>query len=189
MNIKELFTFYKPKNEQEEIDRQLILNFLDKNDDALFRTNLACHITSSAFVLNQSMDKIVFAYHHIYQSWAWVGGHADGNPDLLEVAIKEAKEETGLRSIVPYNEDIFILDVIYVNHHMKHGKYVPDHLHLNVTYLMIADESEKLKHNPLEHQDIRWFNLNEVLDYVSEERMKSIYTKAFLLIEKMKESC
>ena len=187
MNIKDLFETYKPKNEQESRDKDLILAFIDRNPDALERTNLAAHITASAFVVNPNFDQIVFAFHHIYQSWAWVGGHADGNPDLLDVAVREAREETGLKSIIPYDSNIFTLDVIYVHNHIKKGMYVPDHLHLNATYLLIADDKEIPKHNPDEHQDVRWFKLDEVMNMVSEDRMKPVYQKAFDLIKKLKE--
>src|SRR3989339_29220 len=185
--VYDLFESYNPKNEQEQRDQKLILEFIKRNPDALDRTNLAAHITSSAFVVNKTFDKIVFAYHHIYQSWAWVGGHADGDDDLLHVSIKEAKEETGLESIKPYNNDIFTIDVIYVHNHIKKGVYVPDHLHLNATYLLIADDKEEPIHNPEEHQDVRWFNLDQVMDMVSEERMKAVYVKAFDEMKKLKE--
>ncbi|MCR3905580.1 MAG: NUDIX hydrolase [Tenericutes bacterium] len=183
---KKLFTEYQPKTEQESIDQQLILAFIDKNDDALYRTNLAGHITSSAFVVNKKMTKILFAYHHIYDSWAWVGGHNDGNPNLLEVAIKEAKEETGVKNIKPYNEDIFTIDVIYVKNHIKNGIYVPDHLHLNATFLLIADENDPLFINHAENSGVKWFSIDEVIDHINEERMKPVYLKAFHEIQKIK---
>lgn len=186
MDVRSLFSNYQPKNEQERMDKDLILQFIDRNPDALLRSNLAAHITASAFVVNQHMDQIVFAYHHIYQSWAWVGGHADGNPDLLDVALREAKEETGLTSIKPFTNDMFTIDVIYVHHHLKKGRYVPDHLHLNATYLLVADENEVPFANPEEHQDVRWFRIDEVLNQVSEDRMKSVYQKAFQHIHMIK---
>ena len=170
---------YSPKNEQETLDKALMLEFIKRNSDYLLRSNLTAHLTSSAFVVNHDMTKVVFAFHHIYQSWAWVGGHNDGNPNSLEVAIKEAKEETGLTSIHPFTEDLFTIDVIYVPNHIKKGSYVPDHLHLNMTYLLVADEDEVLSHIPEEHADIRWFSIDEVFDYVFEERMKPVYQKAF----------
>jgi len=186
-NVKELFSSYQPKNEQEKLDQRLILDFIDRNPDALKRSNLAAHITASAFVVNQAFDKIVFAYHHIYQSWAWVGGHADGDDDLLKVSLREAKEETGLQTLKPYMNDIFTIDVIYVHNHIKKNVYVPDHLHLNATYLLVADDNEMPIHNPLEHQDVRWFSLNEVMSYVTEERMKPVYQKAFEWMKILKE--
>lgn len=184
--LLELFRDYTPKNEQEANDQRLILSFLKTHDDALERTNLIGHVTSSAFVLNQAMDRILFAYHKIYDSWAWVGGHADGNPDLLEVAIKETKEETGLKNVTPYSHDIFTLDVIYVKNHMKYGHYVPDHLHLNATFLLIADDQEAITYQEAEHSDIRWFDLDDVLNHVSEARMVPIYQKALYWMRQIK---
>lgn len=187
MNIKTLFQSYQPINEQESRDQELIIRFIEKNDDALLRSNLAAHITSSAFVVNSDLSQIVFGYHHIYQSWAWVGGHADGNPDLLQVAVKEAKEETSLSSIRPFYEHIFTIDVIHVKNHIKNHIYVPDHLHLNAAFLLVADENEIPKPKRDEHQDVRWFHLDEVLNDVTEERMLTVYQKAFDQIKKIKE--
>ncbi len=173
------FKNYVPLNEQELTDQKLILDFIDTNSNALERTNLAAHVTSSAFVVNESMTKILFAYHKIYDSWAWVGGHADGNPDLLEVAIKEAMEETGISKVTPYDDHIFTIDVIQVMNHMKHGKYVPDHLHLNAAFLLIADEHDSLSINHDENSGVAWFDIHDVFNHVSEKRMISVYKKAF----------
>ncbi|PKK99226.1 MAG: NUDIX hydrolase [Tenericutes bacterium HGW-Tenericutes-2] len=180
---KELFRNYIPKNEQEKVDQALILDFIDRNPDALYRTNLCAHITSSAFVVNQEMDKILFAYHNIYDSWSWLGGHNDGNPNLLEVAIQEAIEETGIQTVKPYSTDIFTIDVIYVKNHIKKNQYVPDHLHLNATFLLIADENENLSINHAENSGVKWFDIDDVLNHISEDRMKPIYQKAFDIIK------
>lgn len=187
MNI-EAFNSYQPKNEQEARDLALIIDFLNRNEDALDRTNLCAHVTSSAFVCNPSLTKVLFAYHHIYDSWAWVGGHNDGDPDLLKVAIKEAIEETGNQTIRPYMDEIFTVDVIYVKNHIKHGIYVPDHLHLNATFLLIADEDAEMKHNPREHKGLKWFDLDEVFHHISEERMIPVYKKAFEAIKNIKNA-
>jgi 8-oxo-dGTP pyrophosphatase MutT (NUDIX family) len=184
--FKEMIENYQPKTEQETIDQQLILDFIHRNPDCLERTNLCAHITSSAIIVNETMDQVLFAYHNIYDSWSWVGGHNDGNPDLLEVAIEEAMEETGITQVRPYQKDIFTLDVIYVGNHIKKGKYVPDHLHLNATFLLIASVTEQLVSKPDENQGVRWFLIDEVLNYVTEPRMIPIYQKAFIAIESIK---
>ncbi len=179
---------YKPKCEQEEVDKTLILDFIKRNDDVLERTNLAAHLTVSSFVVNKALTHVLFAFHNIYKSWAWLGGHNDGNPNLLEVAINEAKEETGVNRITPYSDEIFTIDVIYVKNHIKHQKYVPDHLHLNVTFLLIADESEELMIKHDENSGVKWFHIDDVLSNVSEERMIYVYQKAFDEIMKIRVS-
>jgi len=188
MNYKDAFKSYQPINEQELMDQKLIIDFIDRNPDALDRTNLCAHVTSSAFVVNQDMTKILFAYHKIYDSWAWVGGHADGNPDLLEVAIKEAIEETGVSKVDVFSKDIFTLDVIQVTNHIKHGKYVPDHLHINASFLLIADENDELSINHAENTGVKWFDIDDIFNHVSEKRMLSVYQKAFDKIKSIKLS-
>ena len=182
---KEAFITYKPKNEQEVMDQKLIVDFITKHEDALLRTNLTAHVTASAFVVNPTFDKILFAYHNIYQSWSWVGGHNDGDPDLLGVAIKEAMEETGIKDVYPYDKDIFTIDVIYVPNHIKHGVYVPDHLHLNASFLLVADENQALTISEHENSGVQWFDLDDVFHHISEPRMIPVYQKAFHEIMKL----
>ena len=183
---KQLFKDYVAKCEQEEVDKQAINNYVDNNDDCLLRTNLTAHITSSAIIVNEQMDKVLFAHHNIYNSWAWVGGHNDGNPDLLEVALKEAKEETGVVNITPYSEELISLDVILVENHTKKGKYVGDHLHLNATFLLIADEEDELIIKEDENSGVKWFKISEVLKNINEERIKVVYQKIFDRIKNIK---
>lgn len=179
---------YIPVNEQETIDKQSMIQFVERNPDALLRTNLYGHITSSAIVVNETMDKVLFAHHNIYDSWGWVGGHNDGDPDCLNVALKEAKEETGVTNIRPYNEDILGVDIIYVNNHIKHGEYVSDHIHFNVTYLFIASEDDQLKIAQGENSDVAWFDMNDVVSHISEPRMVPVYEKLFQQVQKIKNS-
>jgi ADP-ribose pyrophosphatase YjhB (NUDIX family) len=188
MNYIKAFETYIPINEQEEVDQKAILDFIRNNDDALERTNLIAHVTSSAIIVNEAMDKMLFVYHNIYDSWSWVGGHNDGNPDLLCVAITEAKEETGLKTIEPYSKDLLMIDSIYVQNHIKHGKFVPDHLHLNGTYLLIGNDRDELSIKHDENSGVRWFRIEEILDYVSEPRMIPIYEKAIRSIETIKKN-
>ena len=124
MNWIEDIKNYKPYNEQEAKDKDLILKCINLHDDILTRENTIAHITSSGYIVNKSRTKVLMIYHNIYKSWAWTGGHADGDSDLLHVAIKEAKEETGLKNVTPVMTNILGLDVLNVNGHIKKGKYV-----------------------------------------------------------------
>lgn len=179
---------YHPINEQERVDQALMLDYIKTHKNALFRENLAAHVTSSAFIVNKTMDKMLFAYHNLYDSWGWVGGHNDGDSDLLKVAIKEAKEETGIKTLTPYSESIFTIDVIYVGNHMKHGHYVSDHLHLNVAFLLIGDERETIRPKLDENKGVKWFKIEEILDVITEDRMVNVYQKAIDKINALKKS-
>ena len=184
-NLKESIEKFNPYNEQEEVDRKIILKYINGFDDVLTRENEYGHFTSSAFVLNKERTKILMIYHKIYNSWAWVGGHSDGDNDLLYVAMKEAKEETGIKNVIPICENIYSLELINVNGHEKRGKYVGSHIHLNVTYLLETDESEEIHIKEDENSGVKWVPINEVLNVSSEPWIRDrVYAK---IIDKMKK--
>lgn len=177
MNWIELIKGYTPYNEQEEKDKDLIMKYLNMFDDILTRDNEMVHITSSAFILNKIRNKTLMVHHNIFNSWSWTGGHADGEKDLLMVAIKEVKEETGLKNISPINKDIFSLDILPVIGHKRRGKYVSSHLHISVAYLLEADENELLTIKPDENSDVQWIPLDQINKYSNEPHMKKVYSK------------
>lgn len=169
---------YVPYNEQEEADKALILKWIEKNDDAFLRDNVVAHMTASAWVVDKDRSKVLMVYHNIYHSWSWLGGHADGETDLLAVAIREVKEEAGISDVRPVSEEIFSLESLTVDGHVKKGRYVSSHLHLNVTYLLEADEAEVLRIKPDENSGVRWFSLEEALAACSEPWMiERVYKK------------
>jgi 8-oxo-dGTP pyrophosphatase MutT (NUDIX family) len=175
---------YKATTEQEKIDQALMLQFIERNPDVLNRSNLAGHLTSSVFIMNPSRTKVLFGFHNIYQSWGWFGGHHDGMEDCLEVALKEAAEETGISVYERINDDPVALDVIYVSNHLKNGIFIPDHLHLNVTFGLVTSEKQAFSYNEKEHSGLKWLKVDEYLDHVNEERMKPIYQK---IVERMQK--
>ena len=169
---------YRPCCEQEERDRAVMLAFLAAHDDAFSRENLVAHMTASAWVVNPARDRVLMVYHRLYDSWAWTGGHADGETDLLSVALRECREETGVRHVRPVTEAIYSLEILTVDGHKKRGQYVPSHLHLNVTYLLEADERDSLQICEAENSGVRWFSLTEALTAPSEPWMvERIYRK------------
>lgn len=159
---------YAPFNEQEQADRQMILSALKNENDIFYRTNLARHMTASAWVVNKSFDRVLMVFHKIYNSWSWLGGHADGDEDLLSVAIREVQEESGIQSVVPISKEIFSVESLTVDGHEKKGHYVSSHLHLNVTHLLMADDSEDLKIKEDENSGVAWFTLEEALQKSTE---------------------
>ena len=184
MSVYEDIARYEPFNEQERRDKAVILRFLEENDDAFLRENLIAHMTASAWVVNPRRDKVLMVYHRIYDSWSWTGGHADGEEDLLAVALREVTEETGVTHVRPVSKDIFSLETLTVDGHEKRGEYVPSHLHLNLTYLLEADDTEALRVCEDENKGVAWFGLDEALRASTEPWfVKRIYGK---LNEKLK---
>lgn len=175
---------YTPFNEQESIDQQVLLHALETQQDVFERKNKFMHFSTSCWIVNPTHDKALMIYHKIYDSWSWLGGHADGNPNLLEVAIKEMQEESGVTNYHLVSEEPFSLEVLTVDGHIKKGKYVNSHLHLNVTYLFEVNETEKLVKNDVETNGVKWINIDDIEHEVSEVWFKNnIYQK---LIDKLK---
>lgn len=178
MHYIEAITTYQPINEQEANDQKIILTYIHAfHDNVLTRANEIAHITSSALILNKALNQTLMIHHNIYQTWAWTGGHADGDEDLFEVAVKEALEETGLKSIEMLSKDIASIDVIPVYGHVKRGKYVSSHLHLNIAYVLIADEEAPLMVNHDETSGVRWIPVDEIGQYSNEPYLVDIYMK------------
>lgn len=177
---------YIPYNEQEKKDKQVFLSCTEVFEDTLTRENEIAHITSSAFVVNRTKDKVLMIHHNIYNSWSWTGGHADGEEDFLAVAIKELKEETGVKNIHPVTSDIFSLDILPVLGHTKKGNYVSPHIHLSVAYLIEADENDLLIVREDENSGVRWIPIDEINIYSTEPHMHKVYNK---IITKLKELC
>ncbi len=113
-------------------------------------------MTASAWVVNPARDRVLMVYHKIYDSWSWTGGHADGDEDLPAVALREVREETGVQSARLVSDEILSLEVLTVDGHEKRGEYVSSHLHLNVTYLIEADERDALTVCEEENRRGRW---------------------------------
>lgn len=184
-SLKENLEEFEPYNEQEEVDKKIILDYINNFDDTLTRQNKYGHFTSSAFVLNKERTKILMVYHKIYNSWAWPGGHSDGDSNLLNVAMKEAKEETGIKNVIPIFKNIYSIEIISVNGHEKREKYISSHVHLNVTYLLEADENEKIHIKEDENSGVKWVPIDNILDLTSETWVRDkVYAK---IIEKMKK--
>ena len=154
---------YCPFNQQEQQDKLRILHFLKNNPDAFERSNMCAHMTASAWVINPEATKVLMVYHKLYDSWSWTGGHADGERDLLALAVREVQEETGVQNVRPVTEDIYSLEVLTVDGHVKRGEYVSSHLHMNVTYLLMADEHETLHICEDENSGVAWFSLEDAL--------------------------
>ena len=185
MNFKDQLMQYQPYNEQEERDKAVMLSMLDATPDIYTRENQVAHMTASSWIVNKSHDKVLMIYHNIYNSWSWTGGHADGDRDLLAVAKRGAEEETGVPDIEAVTEDIFSIEILTVDGHEKRGVYVPSHLHMNVTYLLEADEEEVLRIKPDENSGVKWFSLEGALKACTEPWMiERIYKK---LNEKMQK--
>ncbi len=183
MNLKEEIEKYEPYNEQERKDKELMLEYINTFDDVLTRKNRMCHFTASNWIVNKERTKVLMIYHNIYKSWAWTGGHSDGDSNLLHVAQKEAEEETGLNNLKLLSDGIYGIQIVAVDSHIKRGEFVSSHVHLDCCYLFEADENDALRIKEDENSGVKWVDIDEAVNLTNEEKMKTIYQK---LNEKLK---
>lgn len=178
VQLLESLRSYRPWNEQETADRDEILHQIEHCRDIFTRENRNAHMTASSWIVDPSRTKVLMVYHNIYDSWSWTGGHADGETDLLAVALREAREETGIAHVRPLSSDIYSLEILTVDGHEKRGKYVSSHLHLNLTYLLEADDSDLLIRKEDENSAVAWFSLEDAVRVSTEPWFqKRIYPK------------
>ena len=176
---------YRPWNPQETRDTAELLRRLEAGEDLFHRENTAAHLTASAWVVSPDRTRVLMAYHNLYDSWAWLGGHADGERDLLAVALREVREESGV-SAVPVGDQLFSVEILPVSGHEKRGEYVSSHLHMNVTFLLEANPSAPIRSKPDENSRVAWFTLDGAVAASSEPWMRDrIYRK---LNEKLRKS-
>lgn len=182
--LKKEINRYVPFNEQEKRDKQIILEILENEDNVLTRENQKYHFTVSAWIVTPDRKKVLMCYHNIYNSWAWLGGHTDGESNLREVILKEVREESGVTNIKFLLDEIFSLEILTVDGHIKKGKYVSSHLHLNITFLLEAEETEKLLINPDENSDLDWIVVEKISIKSSEKWfVENIYSKLNTKVE------
>ena len=181
--LRKALEAYRPYNGEEECERRVMPDFLATHPDALCRENRLAHFTATAWIVNRERTRVLMAYHNLYRSWAWIGGHADGDEDLLRVVKKEVAEETGLTRLKQLCEGIYCLNIIPVERHVKRGSYVNAHLHLDVDYLFEDDEGDAVRVKADENSAVGWLPIGELDRSVSEENMKPIYAR---LNEKLK---
>jgi 8-oxo-dGTP pyrophosphatase MutT (NUDIX family) len=135
---------------------ELFLDLL-KSPDAYQRTHLPGHITGSAFIVDQNREFTLLTHHAKLNKWLQPGGHADGDENVMRVALREAEEETGLKNFKLVTSEIFDLDI----HLIPARKDFPEHYHYDIRFLFIASKDEPLVITEESH-DLGWKKISDI---------------------------
>jgi 8-oxo-dGTP pyrophosphatase MutT (NUDIX family) len=154
--LLQLLDAYRPEVGKEAAMWQRMREFVATTPDAFERTCLVGHVTGSAWIVNRDLSRVVLIHHAKLNRWLQPGGHCDGQTDVLAVAQREVLEETGL-SVQPAATGIFDVDV----HVIPARGVEPQHLHYDVRFLLVADETAALEQNS-ESRAVAWFELDDV---------------------------
>ncbi len=187
MNYIDEIKSFLPRNIEEEIEKNVALDFILKNENVLLRDNKIAHMSSSGIILNKDLTKMLMIYHNIYDTWGWTGGHTDGNPSLSHVAYQEALEETNIEKLEFFTKKIYSIDILPVSEHYKNNKYISSHLHINVVYVFIANEELMIKPKLDENKDVKWFDIKDIPFITKEKRLIDIYNKVINYVKSEKK--
>lgn len=133
--------------------KQEIINFIKNNENCFDRELSIGHITGSSWLLNKEGDKALLLHHNKLDRWFQLGGHADGESDILAVAIKEAMEESGINAIEPVISEIFDIDVHKIPANSKEN----EHYHYDIRFLLQVKSDETILLNS-EAKELRWIS-------------------------------
>jgi 8-oxo-dGTP pyrophosphatase MutT (NUDIX family) len=149
-----------------------VIRFAAAHADCLLRTCVPGHLTGSAWIVDAARRRVLLTHHRKLDKWLQPGGHADGDPDLLAVALREAREETGLTRLKPVSAEVFDVD----RHWIPPRGETPGHWHLDLRFLVEADPAEELIVSDESH-DLMWVDLARVAALNPEESMLRLVRK------------
>jgi 8-oxo-dGTP pyrophosphatase MutT (NUDIX family) len=158
MHRKKLLTLldcYVPRAEEEANNKRLMMEFVFQNPHCFERSLAFGHMTASAWLLNKDGSHALLTLHAKFKEWYQLGGHCDGDYDIMAVALKEAQEESGIYGIVPVMPSIFDIDI----HPVPATSREPAHYHYDVNFLLQVVSDEEIVKSP-ESIELRWISKN-----------------------------
>lgn len=175
MHRKDLLTklnHYTPFDSNERWMYESLVQFVNTNPDCFHNSLEIGHITGSTWIIDMSRKKVLLTHHRKLTKWIQLGGHADGESNILMVTLREAKEESGLNSINVVSSEIFDVDIHTIPKSQKHS----EHLHFDIRFLFEADSDEPLLVSN-ESFDLSWVELNKVYELNPDESISRMVRK------------
>ena len=154
-----------------------MLSFIENHTNHFSRTNHHGHFTGSAWIINPDKSKILMTHHKKIGKWLQLGGHADGDSDLLKVSQREAIEESGINNFVTISNEIFDMDI----HEIPPIGSDTKHLHYDIRFLLQADPDKESLIISNESHDVAWIPLDQIAHYNSEQSIMRMVNKTKIL--------
>jgi 8-oxo-dGTP pyrophosphatase MutT (NUDIX family) len=148
------------------------IRFVEAHADCLLRSCSPGHLTGSAWIVSPDRRLTLLTHHHKLDKWLQLGGHADGDADLLAVALREAREESGLTQLRAVDASVFDVD----RHWIPERKNEPGHYHYDLRFLVEANPAEPLRITS-ESKDLAWVELGRVTTLNPEESIARMVRK------------
>jgi 8-oxo-dGTP pyrophosphatase MutT (NUDIX family) len=157
---------YRKRYPEESAIVDRFVDFVSTNPSCFYRSLKEGHITGSAWVVDKSKTRVLLTHHRRMNKWVQLGGHTDGHHDVLETALREAEEESGIRGIEPLSEEIFDIAV----HTVPAIGNEPEHYHYDIRFAVTTTDSEDYTVSDESH-DLAWVEVDKLSDYTTEESM------------------
>lgn len=171
----DLVQAHNPISEMESEHKKSTLEFLENNENCISQSNLAGHITASAWLITTDRRFVLLTHHRKLSRWLQLGGHVESDTTIQQAALREAKEESGISSITLLSQSIFDIDV----HRIPARKDIPTHFHYDLRFLLGTSEMEFCTSE--ESNELKWVQIAELDRLVSDESMHRMAEKTKLL--------
>jgi len=172
--LLDLLSRYVPTDEQERSSQQRLIAFVERSPQCFERSLLEGHVTGSAWLLDHERDRCLLTHHKKLGMWLQCGGHADGDPDVLQVALREAHEESGIVGIEPLGTEIFDVDV----HLIPAKGPEPEHFHYDVRFALVAPPGAQFVVSDESHA-LAWVRREEIERYDTDASVRRMAAKWF----------
>jgi 8-oxo-dGTP pyrophosphatase MutT (NUDIX family) len=168
---------YRPADAREAAMRDRVVAFVGRDGLRAFeRSNRSGHVTASAWIVSPDRSAVVLLHHRKLDRWLQLGGHVDGDPDVRAAALREAREESGLRTLRPLGDGLYDVDV----HAIPARGDEPAHEHFDLRFACEADPREAIAGNDESHA-VRWVALDEIERYAIDESVRRLVRKTATL--------
>jgi 8-oxo-dGTP pyrophosphatase MutT (NUDIX family) len=164
--LERLLVEHSPRDEAEERDRARVRDFVERHEDPFDRGIAEGHLTGSAFVLDP-IGRVLLTHHRKLDLWLQLGGHAEAEREASAVALREAREESGLEDLT-FHEGLRFDDgqprLLDLDVHVIPARPAePEHLHLDLRFVLRTSRPEQVIADPRETKALEWVDLDETV--------------------------